>query len=122
MSKSRGWQFTIFFKNSAELTSWKLNLEAMNCTWLTVQTESAGTTGRKHLQGCVWFPTPRTMAGTKKRFWKPTVHLEAARGTPAENNAYCTKEDTRIKDGTHAYQFSKGGLSFHAHFGQMNWD
>lgn len=54
-----------------------------------VEQGSQGTT--PHLQGYVFFSNVKRFAGVKKLFPDRT-HIEAARGTPAQNRKYCSKE------------------------------
>lgn len=54
--------------------------------------------GNRHVQGYVYFNNPRTFGGVQRilRLIDGSYpHIEAARGTPAQNRAYCTKEETR---------------------------
>ncbi len=96
--KSRGWTFTLHLRNDVKAVSpaLKKTLRTMEATWLKTQLEVSPTTGKTHLQGCVWFSTPRSLGGTKRRFGVGgRVHLEVARGTPKQNLIYCSKEESR---------------------------
>lgn len=109
-NKSRGWTFTFFGKDKAAPVKKDIRkIMDMDCNWmifqlvwirlldrLTRRQELSTTTGRKHLQGAIHFKTPRTLAGTKKRFPGGGVHLEAMRGTCKQSREYCMKLDTRV--------------------------
>lgn len=49
-----------------------------------------------HLQGYLQLSRNQGFAYVKRL--RPSAHWEVARGTPAENRTYCTKEDTRVED------------------------
>lgn len=59
------------------------------CVW---QKEHATT---DHLQGYIVLPTKQRLSYV--RTLSARAHWEKCRGTPEENKAYCTKEDTRIE-------------------------
>lgn len=50
-----------------------------------------GASGTPHLQGYLYFKTPVRLSKLKKLL--PKAHWEAAKGTAAQNIAYCSKED-----------------------------
>lgn len=54
------------------------------------QLERGKDTHTRHVQGFIAFGT-RVLFQTAKKRLSDRVHLEAARGTPAQNTAYCTK-------------------------------
>lgn len=55
-----------------------------------------GETGTLHIQGYVYFPTPRTGRCVQKLLGGKG-HLEPRRGFHSEAQAYCSKEDTRVE-------------------------
>jgi hypothetical protein len=54
-----------------------------------------GEKGTPHYQGYVFFNKRTSMAMAKKQI-SAKAHFEAARGTPLQNRAYCTKKEGRI--------------------------
>lgn len=59
------------------------------------QVERAPTTGKIHLQGFLCL-TRAMRLGELKRHYSATAHWEASRGTIADNDAYCSKDETRV--------------------------
>lgn len=59
------------------------------------QREQCPTTGRLHWQGYVQFKRTRTQRQCKEVLGRGS-HVLLSRGTPEENEVYCTKEDTRV--------------------------
>lgn len=49
-------------------------------------------TGRPHIQGYVEWKNGKTLSATRTALGLPAPHLEAARGTAAQNQTYCKKE------------------------------
>lgn len=91
--KSRKWCFTLhkFQPNSV------LHLrhpERYGATFVVFGRERCPTTGRRHLQGFLYFKNAITRSGCKKKLGRgfTHVHLEAAKGTVVQNIAYCIKE------------------------------
>ena len=85
-------------------TEWRAiltRLSEQQITRYTVAQAEAGTaTQRPHIQAYLYFTNPRTRLGVKRLIGDDTIHLEAARGTPEQNTAYCTKEETRMEGET----------------------
>lgn len=68
---------------------------AQGAGYCVFQREKGSETGTEHYQGYVHFGGQRTV-GVRLRSKFPTpIWLTRARGNPAANRAYCTKEDTR---------------------------
>lgn len=61
------------------------------------QEEECPSTKRRHWQGYIRFSSPKSFSYVKKVFlpWND-VHIEIARGTPAQNIAYCSKQESRV--------------------------
>lgn len=58
--------------------------------------EEVGESGTPHLQGYVQFTQKRTFATVSQLPGLESAHIEVARGSPADNIAYCTKEEGRL--------------------------
>lgn len=85
--RSRGWCFTInnyILKDFSDVYTLSLNVR-----YLIVGAEVAPTTLTKHLQGYAYFDNPRTLHSVSKAL--PRANLRAARGTPDQNETYCSK-------------------------------
>lgn len=91
--KSRAWCFTWFNYNV------DLNLDDPFVVYAVWQEEICPTTLRPHLQGYVYYKHPTTLKVIKDLLDAPGAHLDIARGSPAQNRKYCTKEESR-KPGT----------------------
>lgn len=69
-----------------------------------------GENGTSHFQGYLQFKNQCGFNAVKTLL--PTAHIEKAQGTPEQNHAYCTKEDTRISGPWEVGDFlSKGSRS-----------
>lgn len=66
------------------------------CVAYVVYQLEAGENGTQHYQGYIQF-TKRSTLATAKRIVGLRAHLEVARGTPKDNEQYCTKEP-RLSD------------------------
>jgi len=66
------------------------------CQYLVAQQEIAPTTGQRHWQGYVYFKKNMRLSACKKLL--PRAHWEASKGSPEQNQAYCTKEESRAPD------------------------
>lgn len=88
--QARNWCFTINNPDD-ETGNLLLGLQAL-CHYGVWQHET-GQNGTPHLQGYLAFKQ-RTRLATLKRIFH-TAHFEIARGTPDQNRAYCTKEESR---------------------------
>ena len=97
--KSRFWCFTIFARADEELL-WSVGpAEPLLFvgTYMVYQVERAPDTGKIHIQGYVQFKQQCRMGTVKNKFHRDDMHLEIPHGTPQENHAYCTKEDSRVR-------------------------
>ncbi len=106
MSKSRGYVYTLNMRNTKGNTWTKKQIrkactlcEEIDCVFHVAQLEKAPTTGTVHIQGALWFATPRSLASVLKRFSPYHPHLEVARGEAKESLVYCRKSETRITGG-----------------------
>lgn len=90
---NKRWCFT--FNNPAE---WRPQWKPTDMDYLVWQVER-GEDGTVHVQGYVRFKNRKRMTTVKKLMDCDGMHLEFAKGTEADNKAYCTKEDTRAEIG-----------------------
>mgnify|MGYP002259882945 CR=1 FL=1 len=66
-----------------------------------------------HLQGYLYFSSPRTVSGViklLKKTCKKAAHVEAARGSPKANKAYCSKGDDFVEWGEFPSQGKRADL------------
>ncbi len=89
--KSRNWCFTL--NNYTDVDLKKIDAwHELNKDNYIIYGREKSASGTKHLQGFVHFKN-NNAASAVKRFM-PRAHIERCKGTPAENIAYCTKEDS----------------------------
>jgi len=96
-TQSKYWCFTI--------NNWTLDhgellatlAESDKCTYMVVGKEIAETTGTPHLQGYIAFSKPIRQTGVRKLI---PGHISKARGSPADNLKYCSKEGDFVEHGT----------------------
>lgn len=86
MSYQKNWCFTV---NNYTLMD-DMTLQNMPYAYLLYGRE-VGDEGTPHLQGYVQFKKKIRLTGLKKLH--PTAHWEPAKGSSADNYAYCTKQD-----------------------------
>lgn len=108
--QSRRWCFTIWCDRVAD--DWNtLDSVDASVTYMVFQQERSPTTGRLHYQG--YLETQRK-CGMRALFAKlglqpGDAHFEKARGTQQQNEAYVTKEDTRVAGPwTHGARIQQG--------------
>lgn len=87
MSKTQRWTFTV---NKPD--KWRPAWDETAMEYLVWEVEHAPTTGTEHIQGYVRYKKRKTFETVSKLFPRGT-HIEVAKGTEAQNRAYCTKED-----------------------------
>lgn len=95
-NRKRGWCFTIFpdativydDKATCPIT-WP------KCRWGIVSIEKAPTTGRFHFQGAIYYDNVKRLATLQKHFG-PSGHYEIMKGSPKQNETYCSKDGTHI--------------------------
>lgn len=90
MSRSRAYIFT--WNNYPN--DYATILDALEVRYIVAGEEVAPTTGTPHLQGFVYWRNAKTLSATRIKL--PGCHVERARGTPAQADAYCRK--TRPED------------------------
>lgn len=64
--------------------------------YFVFQKEQGNDQGTAHFQCYVQFSTLKLFSTVKNQFRPYTPHLEMCEGTPDQNYAYCTKEETRL--------------------------
>lgn len=105
MSRARSWCFTVHAANDEEAEEWcrsaefmpdiwSMSFEDAKVTYCVCQVERGSATERVHVQGAIQFNYAVGLARCKQL--NPTAHWEIMRGTWPQNEAYCTKEDTRV--------------------------
>ena len=104
-TRSRNWCFTINRRDEDGDDDWagmmgyvRTVLRAVEC-WAIFEPEKGDSTHREHIQGYVAFKHARTLTGVKAVFGINYIHLEPAKGTLAQNKAYCSKEGTAVTVG-----------------------
>jgi len=101
-SRARRWTFTLNnYVSLPDPSLWE------HCSFCVFQ-EEVGEARTPHLQGYVEFSTPRTFATIQALDGIGGAHFEVARGTPAQNEAYCSKEEGRI-GGPYTFGTISGG-------------
>lgn len=93
MKRQRLWCFTQF---DMDFDFKKLFEEKITqIRFLAWGRETCPETGREHFQGFVYFHNVQGNVG-KLNKWFGSAHLSAAKGTLAENEAYCSKEENYV--------------------------
>lgn len=90
--KATHWAATI--NNPAGLLDWTQLEESLK--FLVYQKETAPETGTPHFQCYFQTKSPMRMTALKKLPGMETAHFEKCKGTPEQNIAYCTKEESRL--------------------------
>lgn len=75
--------------------------------FLCGQFEICPDTGRRHFQGYVYGRSPLGLKSVQRELGLPNVHCDARRGSHAEAEDYCTKEESRVP-GTDAWRIGDG--------------
>lgn len=88
---AKNWTFTV--NNYDSLLDPSLWPHVVYCIY---QEEVGEQEGTPHLQGYVSFEKKRTMATVANLVGLERAHLAAARGSPKQNEAYCSKEEGRL--------------------------
>jgi len=93
-SVSRAWCFTLNNPGNDEYALVQ-RYQEYGGTYVVGQFERGHADDTRHFQGYAYFKSPKSLRTLKG--WLPRAHWEIAKGSPEENKAYCTKEDTRIE-------------------------
>lgn len=111
-SQAKKWCFTLNNYTQEEYDKC-LELESQ----YTIIGKEVGEQGTPHLQGFYYFNKRKTMRWIKRRT-TDRIHLEIARGTVAENIAYCSKENNYTEKGERPQeQHERGGQA-----NKRKWD
>lgn len=103
--KFRAFCFTDFEKNH---DFWREFYENNNVVWLKYGEEVCPKSKREHLQGVVYFKSPRTLTSVIKKT-KPR-HIEVCRGSIEDNDKYVSKEGKTIEFGSKPQQGQRNDL------------
>lgn len=84
--RGRAWCFTINNYSNEDIQS----ITKLDAKYLIAGQEKCPDTGTPHIQGYVYFDNAKTLRAISKLL--PRAHFEKARGTPEENQRYCSKD------------------------------
>lgn len=108
-SKKRMWCFTLNNYTDNDLTTISQWITTDRCKYGIVGKE-IGESGTPHLQGYIHLIKPVRFTSLKK--FLPNAHWEPAKGTPAQNKQYCSKDgNIFIEIGEITSSSHKGGTS-----------
>jgi len=90
-SRSRGWCFTInnYTDDDKSIVLALAHAKRPHPVYIIVG-EEVGKKGTPHLQGYVYYESPRVFSVMKKAL--PRANIQAAKGTGEQNKTYCSKE------------------------------
>lgn len=80
----------------------------IHCQYHAYGEETCPSTGRRHWQGFVYFSNARTFSAVRKLL--APHHVEACRGSLADNERYCSKEGTYTEIGVKPSQGTRNDL------------
>lgn len=107
--RSRGFCFTKFYDTVDDASAFVTVLESTNYEYYTIGLEVCPDTGRKHLQGYIYFHHPRPFSAVLSDLGTH-LHLENAKGTPQQNISYCQKGNDYIENGRQPVQGKRNDL------------
>lgn len=93
---ARGWVFTLHGASVDACIQEGAKLQLEKCKYYIFQAEVAPTTGAAHLQGYLYFENPVRFSAVKKLLGD-VAHIERAKGSPKDNQKYCSKVETRAE-------------------------
>lgn len=94
MSSALRWCFTSYDAGLKDRLS-QAYCESNAISYVVFQQESCPSSGRLHWQGYLVSASRKRFSTVKKFLGDPAVHLAVARGSTADNIAYCTKDESR---------------------------
>lgn len=89
VNSAKNYCFTINNPTAEE----EAHLSTIEVGYIVYQVERVTT---EHIQGYVQFLTRKTLLAAKRAICA-RAHIEISRGSPADNEAYCTKPDSRVR-------------------------
>lgn len=104
LSRAKGWCFTLNNYNDDDIK----RIDGIECKYIIYGKEK-GLLGTPHLQGYVFFRSVVSFVVVRGRLGE-RCHIEKAKGSPAENRAYCVKEGNFIERGDVPIQGSRTDL------------
>lgn len=102
-TRARGWCFTINHWTREDLDE----ISALDYRYIVTGFET-GESGTAHIQGYVLFRSAITFSSIKRKLTR--AHLEAAKGTPQQNLAYCSKDGEWCEDGDRPFMGGRSDL------------
>lgn len=103
-NRSRGWTLTINCRGE----DWGPVPDFPSSAYSIAGRETAPTTGRKHWQCYVYYDDQVEFSSLKALH--PTAHIEKARGSAAQNKAYCAKDGDFVETGSMPHQGQRSDL------------
>lgn len=100
--RAKGWCFTQYLEPEDDLAcAEQVYRELFKAPdWAIMQVERCPTTERLHIQGYAYFQSGVRSFASVKQFLminpEKLPHISIANGSPKQNEAYCTKADTRV--------------------------
>lgn len=103
--QSKRWCCTLFNYSFVSIGNLEAKFASSELLKFICQEEKAPSTGKLHLQLYLCFSSNKRLGAVKTFLCDETAHCEVARGGDAENEAYCSKDDTatgnfRVKRGS----------------------
>jgi len=98
MSKrSRGFTITLNNYNDSEYNKLLEVAQLHSKKWIFGK--EVGKEGTSHIQGYIYFENGKTFNAVKELLDNARIHLENAKGSPAQNYTYCSKEGCFTSEG-----------------------
>lgn len=94
MARNRAFIFVV--NNPTELDEAEVNVLAEESQY-TIFGREKGDEGTPHLQGYVYFKDAKTFESVRKKISR--AHIEPAKGSPVQNQAYCSKQGDFVEFG-----------------------
>ena len=93
-TKRRAWVLTLNNYTAEDESNWITLGNSRQVRYLVFGREVGVENHVPHLQGYIYFHNPKYWTQTIKFLDNERIHIEAAMGTPEQNTAYCTKDDS----------------------------